>query len=235
MSTCIIIDDEFPSREELKYFIQNFSRIKVKEEFENPVDAVSYLFNNSVDIVFLDINMPNIDGVELAKIINNKDKDIKIVFITAYREYAVDAFELEAFDYILKPYAKERMVSLLKKLEKSSKRNEQKGILSVWHEEKIVILKTEEICYCESEEGQTYIVTEKGRYMINVSLAQLYKRLDDSKFFRSHRAFIINTDKIKEITPWFNNTFMIKIYNIDKEIPVSRNNISDFKQLMGIK
>ena len=115
----IIVEDEFPAREELKYFIKNFSKIEILNEFDNGVEVLKFIQENIVDVIFLDINIPLLDGMLLARTINNFKFKPKIVFITAYKEHAVDAFELEAFDYILKPYSDDRIISMLNKLEKS--------------------------------------------------------------------------------------------------------------------
>ena len=115
---CIIVDDEFPSREELKYFINNFSNIKIMEEFDDSIKALEYIEENKPDIIFLDINMPKLDGMALGKIISHFPKQSLIIFITAHKDYAVDAFEIQAYDYILKPYSEERIVSTLKNIEK---------------------------------------------------------------------------------------------------------------------
>ena len=115
---CIIVDDEYPSREELKYFINNFSNIKIMEEFDDSIKALEYIEENKPDIIFLDINMPKLDGMALGKIINHFPKHSLIIFITAHKDYAVDAFEIQAYDYILKPYSEERIVSTLKNIEK---------------------------------------------------------------------------------------------------------------------
>jgi len=100
---CIIVDDEFPSREELKYFINNFSNIKIMEEFDDSIKALEYIEVNKPDIIFLDINMPKLDGMALGKIISHFPKQSLIIFITAHKDFAVDAFEMQAYDYILKP------------------------------------------------------------------------------------------------------------------------------------
>ena len=102
----IVVDDEFLAREELKYFINNFSNIEIAAEFEDGIEVLKYIQNNEVDVIFLDINIPSLDGVLLAKSISKFTKKPFIVFITAYKEHAADAFEIEAFDYILKPYLK---------------------------------------------------------------------------------------------------------------------------------
>lgn len=119
----IIVEDEFPAREELKYFIKNFSKIEIVNEFDNGVDVLKFIQENTVDVIFLDINITLLDGMLLARTINNFKVKPKIIFITAYKEYAVDAFELEAFDYILKPYSDDRIISMLNKLEKSNINN----------------------------------------------------------------------------------------------------------------
>ena len=119
----IIVEDEFPAREELKYFIKNFSKIEILNEFDNGVEVLKFIQANIVDVIFLDINIPLLEGMLLARTINNFKFKPKIVFITAYKEHAVDAFELEAFDYILKPYSDDRIISMLNKLEKSYSSN----------------------------------------------------------------------------------------------------------------
>ena len=113
----IIVEDEFPAREELKYFINNFSNIDILAEFDNGLDVLKFIQNNFVDVIFLDINIPQLDGMLLAKTINQFKYKPKIVFITAYADYAIEAFNLKIFDYILKPYSDERIISMLNKLE----------------------------------------------------------------------------------------------------------------------
>jgi two-component system LytT family response regulator len=113
----IIVEDEFLAREELKYFIKNYSSIEIVDEFEDGIEVLKFIQKNEIDVIFLDINILSLDGVLLAKNISKFSKKPYIVFITAYKEHAVEAFEIEAFDYILKPYHESRMISMLKKLE----------------------------------------------------------------------------------------------------------------------
>ena len=157
----IIVEDEFPAREELKYFIKNFSKIEILNEFDNGVEVLKFIQENIVDVIFLDINIPLLDGMLLARTINNFKFKPKIVFITAYKEHAVDAFELEAFDYILKPYSDDRIISMLNKLEKSrfsniseeNKLEEEKKIakkskvssISLWKNDKLRVVNIKEI------------------------------------------------------------------------------------------
>ena len=116
MINCIIVEDELPAREELKYFLNEEKEIKLIAEFDNPLDTLTFLKNSTADVIFLDINMPDMNGISLGKIISKMCPDMKIIFITAYKDYAVDAFEIKAFDYLLKPYSESRIKSLLKSL-----------------------------------------------------------------------------------------------------------------------
>lgn len=232
---CIIIDDEFPAREELKYFISNFSSIEILDEFDDSIKALEFIEKSKIDIIFLDINMPKLDGMALGKIISRFSPKPKIVFITAHKDFAVDAFEIEAFDYILKPYSEDRIVSTLKKLEKPYV--EEKSIsskLTLWKDNKMIVKNIKDISYCEAKSRETLIFIEGIEYHLHLSITEFYKKLPKDKFFRSHRSFIVNIDKIIEIVPWFNNTYMLKIQGEDLSIPVSRNNISEFKHMMGI-
>lgn len=115
----IIVEDEFPAREELKYLIDAYSSIQVTNCFEDGLDVLKFLQENETDAIFLDINIPSLDGMLLAGSISKFAKKPYIIFTTAYKEHAAQAFELEAFDYILKPYDEKRIASMLHKLEAS--------------------------------------------------------------------------------------------------------------------
>lgn len=232
---CIIVDDEYPSIKELGYFIKNFSSISISGEFDDSIKALEHVKNNRTDVIFLDINMPKLDGVSLGQIIRNFENTPLIVFITAYRDHAVDAFEIGAFDYILKPYSESRIVTLLKKLEMlGAQQRSNTGKIALWKGDKMVVVNTEDIIYCEAQEREVCVCVRGGKFVINSSITDFQNRLPQGPFFRCHRSFIVNLDKIDEIIPWFNNTFVLKFKGVESEIPVSRNKMSDFKILMGI-
>lgn len=246
----IIVEDEFPAREELKYFIKNFSKIEILNEFDNGVEVLKFIQENIVDVIFLDINIPLLDGMLLARTINNFKFKPKIVFITAYKEHAVDAFELEAFDYILKPYSDDRIISMLNKLEKSrfsniseeNKLEEEKKIakkskvssISLWKNDKLRVVNIKDIYYCEAHERETIVYTKDSNYIVKESIKEFENHLDRSIFFKTHRSYIVNVSKINEIIPWFNNMYKLKLDNINSEIPVSRSKIKDFRMIMNI-
>ncbi len=239
---CIIVDDEFPSREELKYFIKEFSSIEVVQEFEDPLEVLKYLQRNQIDIIFLDINMPNLDGMSLGKFISKFNKKPEMVFITAYDHYAVEAFDIQAFDYLLKPYSEERIVNTLERLEDKfkSKTDDVKELqghskLTIWKGDKMQVLSLDDVYYCEACERETKIFTEKEAYISKLKISDLENKLSKDKFFRCHRSYIVNIDKISEIIPWFNSTYNLKLKGLKDKIPVSRSKVKEFKEIMDIK
>ncbi|PNR98158.1 LytTR family transcriptional regulator [Petrotoga mexicana DSM 14811] len=233
---CIIVEDEYPAREELKYFINKFSDISILEEFDNSLDALDFLKSNLTDVIFLDINMPGVNGISMAKITKKLRNSPKFVFITAYPEYAVDAFEIEAFDYILKPYSEERIISTLKKLERNSEDEERSnGKVALKDGGKIVLKNKNDIYFCKANGKDTLVYTKDQVYKTNIGISEYLKILNDSNFLRTHKSYIVNINKIKEIIPWFNNTYNIKFEDIKEEAYVSKNFIKNFKNKLSIK
>lgn len=240
MLTCVIVEDEFPAREELKYFLTKHKEISLEKEFENPIDSLKYLQENKVDVVFLDINMPELDGMSLGKILTKLNPNIKIIFITAYRDYAAEAFEIKAFDYLLKPYSEKRITEVLNNLTMIKdnfpiKEVEKINKITVFLDEKMVVLSLDEIYYIEVAEKESLVYTQNEIYTSKLKISKWEEILPKNKFYRTHRAYIVNLDKIKEVEPWFNGTFVLKIQDLKFKVPVSRNNIKEFKELLSIK
>lgn len=240
MLTCVIVEDEFPAREELKYFLTKHKEISLEKEFENPIDSLKYLQENKVDVVFLDINMPELDGMSLGKILTKLNPNIKIIFITAYRDYAAEAFEIKAFDYLLKPYSEKRITEVLNNLttikdNSPTKEVEKINKVTVFLDEKMVVLSLDEIYYIEVSEKESLVYTQNEIYTSKLKISKWEEILPKNKFYRTHRAYIVNLDKIKEVEPWFNGTFVLKIQDLKFKVPVSRNNIKEFKELLSIK
>lgn len=240
MLNCIIVEDEFPAREELKYFISKHKGLNLEKEFDNPVDALKYFQETKTDIVFLDINMPELDGMSLGKILMKLNPELKIVFITAYKDFAAEAFEIKAFDYILKPYSEKRISEVLDNLISVRENNFVKEIekinkVTVFLNEKMVVLSLDEICYIEVAEKESLVYTKEEVYTSKFKISKWEEILPENKFYRTHRAYIVNLDKIKEIEPWFNGTFVLKVQDLKFKVPVSRNNVKEFKELLNIK
>ena len=236
---CIIVEDEFLAREELKYFIKNFSNIEIIGEFEDGIEVLKFVQSNKADVIFLDINIRSLDGVILAKSISQFSEKPYIVFITAYKEHAVEAFEIEAFDYILKPYEEVRIKSMLKKLElnynlKNGELHTISNRINLYKNEKIMVTNIDDIYYCQARERETSVMTKNEEYMVKMPISEFYETLPKEIFFKSHRSYIVNLTKIKEIIPWFNNTYNLKLKDVENEIPVSRSNVKTFKKIMNI-
>ena len=237
MINCIIVEDELPAREELKYFLNEEKEIKLIEEFESPLDTLNFLEKNKIDVVFLDINMPDMNGINLGKIISKIYPEVKIIFITAYKDYAVDAFEVKAFDYLLKPYSEERIRNLLKSLVSTKtvdnilNRNTSLKKITINMDEKIYVLSLTDVDYIEANEKETLIFANKKRYVSKIKISKWEEMLEGYNFYRCHRSYIVNLDKIVEIEQWFNSSWIIKLKNYSTTIPVSRNNIKELKEL----
>ena len=240
MINCIIVEDELPAREELKYFLNEEKEIKLIAEFDNPLDTLNFLENNTADVIFLDINMPDMNGISLGKIITKMYPDMKIVFITAYKDYAVDAFEIKAFDYLLKPYSESRIKNLLKSLVNvkteltSSIKNSSLKKITVNIDERLYVISLNDIDYIEASEKETLIFSNQKKYVSKIKTSKWEEMLKGDNFYRCHRSFIVNLDKITEIEQWFNSSWIIKIKNYTTAIPVSRNNIRELKELFSM-
>lgn len=234
---CVVIDKDVNARKELKYFINTFSRIQIEKEFNNGADALKYLIDNEIDIVFLEIDICKLNGMDLARILYEKNKKTKIIFVTKKENYAVEAFKIHAFDYILKPYSKERMISALERIDtidiNKLKINSDK--ISVVKDNKIYVIDIEDIYFIESNGKGIKIYTKDEEYTSKIKISEIEKRLLRKCFYKCHRCYIVNLEKINEIEPWFNSTYVLRFKYLDKEVPVSRNNIKEFRELLAIK
>ena len=238
MINCIIVEDELPAREELKYFLNEEKEIKLIAEFDNPLDTLNFLENNTADVIFLDINMPDMNGISLGKIITKMYPNMKIIFITAYKDYAVDAFEIKAFDYLLKPYSESRIRNLLKSLVNIKNENITNEIknnnfrkITINMDDRLYVVSLNDVDYIEADEKETLIFSNQKKYVSKIKISKWEEMLKGNNFYRCHRSFIINLDKITEIEQWFNSSWVIKIKNYSTAIPVSRNNIKELKEL----
>lgn len=243
MIKCALVEDEMPAREELKYFINLYHEFLITKEFENPLDALKFLQSNQVDVIFLDINMPGMDGIVLAKILYKLNPQLKIIFITAYREYGVDAFEVKAFDYILKPYSEEKIRTVLENIIEENLISKDKieddfqflGKLAVNDEDKMCIISIDDIFYIDISEKEISIHTKDKTYTIRTKISTLEEFLPSNKFYRTHRSYIVNLNKITGFEPWFNGSYVLSLESLNEKIPVSRTHVKTLKNLFLIK
>ncbi|GAA0182375.1 response regulator transcription factor [Clostridium sediminicola] len=243
MISVVLVDDERPSLEELEYIISKSSFAKIVGKFTNSIEAIEFVKIEEPDLVFLDINMPELGGMEFAEEIIKLNLKTDIIFATAYDKYAMSAFDKDAVDYILKPYEDDRVFRALRKVKSRNKNfvkrqinvsGEKLNKIPIWKGEKIIFVNVEDILYCKVEEREVSIHTLKEKYFFNDTLSKLEEKLPKETFFRTHRSYLVNLSKILEVSPYFNHTLVIKLEGSNEEIPVSRSNIKAFKEKLKI-
>lgn len=248
MLRAFIVDDEPLARDELTYLLNRCKAIEIVGEADNVTDAFEQLPYMDADVIFLDIQLAEESGLDLAERLQSMVDRPEIVFATAYDEYALKAFELSAFDYILKPFDEKRVHQIILKLKKSieSKRGQalteerlgkKEGHsiekLAVNLEDRIALVNVKDILYLSSEEGKTIIVTSAMKYETTESLVAFERKLMYTSLFRVHRAFLVNLDQVKELQPWFHSTYNL-IMQDGASVPVSRTYMKELKKRIGL-
>ena len=241
----LVIDDERLAREELKSVLSEIHEINVIGEAQNGDEALKLIKSEAPDLIFLDINMPEMNGFEMLK---KLDEIPKVIFVTAYDEYALKAFEVNALDYLLKPIDPERLAEAIEKLKKESdeefestlnpKLDRSSRALSV---EDRVFIKDGEKCFfvqladvrmLESDGNYVKVYFDKNRPLILRSLNSFEEKLDPEHFFRANRKFIVNINWIEKVENWFNGGLQVELKSGDK-IEVSRRQAIRFKELFS--
>ncbi|SDS49295.1 two component transcriptional regulator, LytTR family [Paenibacillaceae bacterium GAS479] len=247
MLKAFIVEDEPLARDELTYILQRTKRMKVIGEAESLEDAMLGIRQTKPDVVFLDIQLSEESGLELAQQLQGLDWRPEIVFATAYDEHALKAFELNAIDYILKPYDEDRIQQSVDKLVRLQEGRGQRqptaplhssapgrtGKLAITVEERIILVAVSSILYLASEEGKTLLVTEDQTYRVTEPLVAFEQKLQGTPIIRVHRAYLVHIDGISEIQPWFHSTCTLIMKNGSK-VPVSRTHLKELKQLIGL-
>lgn len=242
MLKALIIDDEPLARDELAYLLKRSKEVDIIASVDTIERALEEVHSNTIDVVFLDIQLADESGLDLAQKLQDLDYKPAIVFATAFDEYALNAFELQAIDYILKPYDEDRILKTVEKiirlasphfkesLNKKQKRHLKQDKLAINVDERIILVTFEEILYIYTLDGKTVVVTEKYSYQVNEPLISIERKLQDTSFIRVHRSYIVNIDKIIEIQPWFHSTYNL-IMRDQEKVPVSRTYTKELKQL----
>jgi len=218
---CIIVDDEPMAREILESYLQKMPSIHLMKSCKNVAEAIEITSNNKINLILLDINMPEISGLTFAKII---DKKIKVIFTTAYREYAVDGFDIQAVDYLLKPISFERFQQAINKYVAISDSNlsiqnnaviEKNDYIFVRSDRKMVKINFDEISYIESLSDYLKIHLQDKIIVTRETISNMEAKLNKNDFLRIHRSFIVSLAKI---TSYTNDYVEIN----KKALPISR-------------
>ncbi|MFY7670196.1 LytR/AlgR family response regulator transcription factor [Tenacibaculum sp. MEBiC06402] len=216
---CVVVDDEPIAREIIESFINKTPNLKLIGSFPDAVEALNFQQKEEVDIYFLDINMPDINGLSLAKIINKK---AHIIFTTAYRDYAIDGFNLNVIDYLLKPIAFDRFLQAIEKIPKKATSIKdtlnyevKSDFLFIRSDRKMIKVSFNDILYIESLSDYIKIHLENQVLVTRETISNIYVKLPTHRFLRIHRSYVISIDKIQSYTNEF-----IEVSN--KALPISR-------------
>ena len=209
------------------------------EEGESGAQALEMAGEHSYDLFFLDINLGDINGTVLVNALKNMQPEMKIVFVTAYSEYAVKAFELEVEDYVMKPYDRRRLEKVIKKcLPGKGQDSAEKNVLrkiAINTGGRTIFEEIENIVYIETYNRGCLIHTVSDEYFESKSIGDFEKKLCDNGFFRCQKSYLVNLEKVKEMFLWKNNSFAIKMEGYEQNIlPVGREKIKVLRQLLGI-
>lgn len=243
MIKAIIIDDEELARENIKYHLKDFKEIEVVGEYGNGFDGFKAINKHQPDLVFLDIQMPKINGFEMLELIENRPK---IIFTTAFDEYAIKAFETGAVDYLLKPFPKERFNNAIEKFLKQDNKNTGKSVetftgdmperqnrIVVKDRNEIQIIPVERIIYLEADDDYVKIHTKGKKHLKNTTMNFLEESLNPKLFIRVHRSYIINIDQLTRIEPYKKNNYMA-ILKEGVQVPISRSGYGRLKSKLRI-
>ncbi len=253
--TAVIVDDEQLAREELAFLLKSCD-VEVLAQGKNGVEAVNLIKELSPNIVFLDVQMPGLDGFGvIKKLLDRKVTLPQIVFATAFDQYAVRAFEVNAVDYLLKPFDKKRVGQAVEKakskLESPGPATDQIGALVKMLEQqqrpqaakvllksagRMFLIDQKDICYASIEDGIITVVATNMEGQSNCrTLEELLDSLDPNVFWRAHRSYLVNIQRIKEVVPWFKSSYQIRMDDKKQaEIPVSRAQTKRLRELFNL-
>jgi two-component system, LytTR family, response regulator LytT len=255
--SAVIVDDEQLAREELAFLLKECD-VEVVAQGKNGVEAVTLIKELAPDIAFLDVQMPGLDGFGvLKKLLDRKVAMPQIVFATAFDQYAVKAFEVNAVDYLLKPFDKQRVAQAVekakKKLGSSTTSTDQIDTLVRMLEQqqqqrppaakvllksggRLLLVDQKDICYASIEDGIITVVATNMEGQSNCrTLEELLDSLDPNVFWRAHRSYLVNIQRIKEVVPWFKSSYQIRMDDRKQaEIPVSRAQTKRLRELFNL-
>jgi two-component system, LytTR family, response regulator len=254
----MVVDDEQLARDELRYQLGQLGDIDVVLQAGNGLEAVAALDKHELDLIFLDIQMPGLTGFEVARRLLERDDAPLVVFVTAYDQHAIEAFEVNAVDYLLKPVEATRLEQAIQRVRKRlssdkpspvvlneqlqrivkmmSGRHDRREQVAVKVGERFLLVQADEIIYASLADESINIVTGQVTGTSNYrTLDDLQARLDPEVFWRVHRSHLVNINKIKEIVPWFSRNYILRMKDAKgTEIPVSRSQTKRLREYLKL-
>jgi len=246
----LIVDDEAPARDRLRRMLTNIETVEIIGEAEDGVRAVEMIEELTPDLVLLDIQMPGLNGFE---VIETLEDPPPVIFVTAYDEYAIRAFEINALDYLLKPFNRERLEKAIGRAQESAEEQGQGAVLvdrlgpfmqslaaqghhirrlAVRAGDRIRVLEAEAADWIGIEREKVVVHAGDQAYLVRRTLAELESRLDPECFFRAHRSAIVNLSRVKEVIPWFKGSHKLKL-TTGAEVELSRARARALRRVLG--
>lgn len=231
----LVVDDEAPARSELRYLLDEAGGVEVIGEASNASEASQLIKAIPYDVVFLDIDMPGMSGIQLAEMLIQLDRPPSVIFVTAHSEHAVKAFEVSAVDYLVKPVELGRLKQALERLVPAEVAGARIDRIPVEKAGKKLLVQVEEITHVMAKDDYAYLHTDSERYLSTNSLAQLERKLDASSFFRVHRRYLVNLAWVKEVVPMYGGTLLLTLADsAATQVPVSRRRVPSLKKALGL-
>lgn len=244
MIPTILIDDEPLARSIIKEYIEPFTQLNVVQECNDGFEGIKAIMQHKPKLIFLDVQMPKINGFEMLELI---EEPPAVIFVTAFDEYAIKAFESHAIDYLLKPFSRERFNKAVEKFlehnsdatlppplpESFSLSPQQKQRVVVKTAGKIKIIPTEDIHYLEAADDYVRIHTKEGGFLKNRTMSHFEKSLDANLFVRTHRSYIVNVQQITRIDPYEKESYVAILKN-NVKVPVSKTGYARLKDVLGL-
>jgi len=245
MSKIITIDDEPLARSIVKEYLQKYPELEVVQECNDGFEGFKAIQQHHPDLIFLDIQMPKINGFEMLELL---DQAPGVIFTTAFDEYAIKAFEAHAIDYLLKPFSQDRFDKAIQKWREqkvSSQKNTEDLLETASHSpaqsqrivvktgSKIKIIPVHDVLYLEAADDYVKVHTQEGNFLKNKTMSHFEKTLDPQQFVRSHRSYIINIQQITRIDPYEKDNH-VAILKSGAKVPVSRNGYVKLRTVLGL-
>lgn len=252
MLKALVVDDEKPARDELSYLLSLEQALEVVGQADSGAAAITLAAKLKPNVIFMDIEMRGVTGLEAAAVLRTLLPDVIIVFSTAYDHYAIKAFEIGAVDYILKPFEGQRVHAAVERLKNYPPSHWQAATqridealhqtktvvtkLPVDKNGKIVLVSYDDIVYVTIKRGIVLVITYQDVFQYHGTLAELEERTRQTALMRVHKSYLVNLDKVNEVIPWFKGTYWLKVdHPLGTEIPISKNQIKEIKSLLGLK
>lgn len=242
----LIVDDEKGMRTIIEKILDKSGGFEIVGNTDNGDEAIVIFKEQRPEVVFLDVQMPGCSGIDCAKRLTDIDPKTIIIFATAHAEYMSDAFQLYAFDYLIKPFKIDRIMQTLDRIKKLNKPNYGDGIdkiikhekgldkLMIKNKEGISFVDTKEIVLVQREDSSTVIYTKTDSFTTSISLSDIEEKLDNNQFLRSHKSYIINLSLITKIYPYGRWTYVVKLKNTEKDALLTHEKYEEIKKLFNL-